>query len=228
MLGKLYHGYEICGMDNFPKGPAILVYFHGGIPVDNFFLIPAAYRMTGRTIRSVVDHFIFHIPGIQTYITLLGAVHPSREECVTLLKEGHVVSIAPGGLREQNYGDKTYKLIWGKRHGFAYTAIEAKVPIIPYFTTNIQEGYRVCGNTGIMRWLYERIRFLVFPVLGPFPVKLRTHIGEPIPYDPNITPEELFEKAKAAVEALRDKHQKIPGSIPRALWERFEVHRKEG
>ncbi|XP_066480512.1 DGAT1/2-independent enzyme synthesizing storage lipids-like [Tiliqua scincoides] len=165
--------------------------------------------------------------GVQTYITLLGGVHPSREECVALLKEGHAVNIAPGGLREQNYSDKTYKLIWGKRHGFAHIAIEAKVPIIPYFTMNIQEAYRSLGRRRPMRWLYERTRLLIFPVCGPFPVKLRTYVGEPIPYDPNITPEELFEKTKAALRALIDKHQKIPGSILSALWERFEVHRKE-
>ncbi|XP_066481702.1 DGAT1/2-independent enzyme synthesizing storage lipids-like [Tiliqua scincoides] len=227
MLGKVLHGYEVYGMENLPKGPSILVYFHGGIPMDSFYFLQEVYRMTGRAYLSVMDHIFFLIPGVQTYITLLGGVHPSREECVDLLKEGHAVNIAPGGLREQNYSDKTYKLIWGKRHGFAQIAIKAKVPIIPYFTMNIQEAYRVWGNTWITRWLYERTRLLVFPVLGPLPVKLRTYIGEPIPYDPNITPEELFEKAKAAVEALRDKHQKIPGSIPRALWERFEVHRKE-
>lgn len=45
-----------------------------------------------------------------------------------------------------------------------------------------------------MRWFYEQTRLLIFPVLGPFPVKMRTYIGEPIPYDPNITAEELFEK----------------------------------
>uniref|UniRef100_A0A8D0BVA6 Uncharacterized protein n=1 Tax=Salvator merianae TaxID=96440 RepID=A0A8D0BVA6_SALMN len=90
------------------------------------------------------------------------------------------------------------------------------------FTQNIREGYRTYGNTRLMRWLYERTRSIFFPQFGLLPVKLRTYIGEPIPYDPNITAQQLAEKTKAAVEALRDKHQKIPGSIWRALWERFE------
>lgn len=50
-----------------------------------------------------------------------------------------------------------------------------------------------------MRWLYEKTRLILFPVFGPIPVKLRTHIGEPIPYDPNITAEELAEKVSLSV-----------------------------
>ncbi|XP_015269395.1 PREDICTED: transmembrane protein 68-like [Gekko japonicus] len=151
----------------------------------------------------------------------------TKEECVEMLKKGHLISIAPGGLREQNYGDNTYRLVWGKRKGFAQVAIDAKVPIIPMFTQNIQEGYRSYGNIWPMRWLYERTRILFFPSYGFIPVKLRTYIGEPILYDPSITAEELAEKTKMAIEALRDKHQKIPGNIGRALWERFEKHHKD-
>ncbi|KAH0617704.1 hypothetical protein JD844_016202 [Phrynosoma platyrhinos] len=81
--------------------------------------------------------------------------------------------------------------------------------------------------TGPMRWLYEQTRIVFFPIYGLFPVKLRTHIGQPIPYDPNVTAEELAEKTKIAMEALRDKHQKIPGSILRALQERFETQHKK-
>lgn len=51
----------------------------------------------------------------------------TREECVEILKKGYLLGIAPGGLREQNYGDNTYQLIWGKRKGFAQVAIDAKV-----------------------------------------------------------------------------------------------------
>ncbi|XP_062836429.1 monoacylglycerol/Diacylglycerol O-acyltransferase isoform X2 [Anolis carolinensis] len=106
------------------------------------------------------------------------------------------------------------------------SAIEEERPIVPMFTQNIREGYVIYGNIRPMQWLYEKTRTLVFPMYGLFPVKIRTHIGQPIPYDPNITAAELAEKAKIAIEALRDKHQKIPGSILSALGERFEIRRK--
>lgn len=47
---------------------------------------------------------------------------------------------------------------------------------------------------GFFRWMYERFRLPVAPVYGGFPVKFRTFLGDPIPYDPNINAEELTEK----------------------------------
>ncbi|XP_067323522.1 DGAT1/2-independent enzyme synthesizing storage lipids-like [Anolis sagrei] len=226
VLGKILHGYEICGIENLPKGPAVLVYYHGALAMDQCFFMFTLYRITGRFCFSVMGHFLFHLPGLKQLFRVSRCIHPTREECVTLLEKGHLLAVAPGGIREQNYGDNTYKLIWRQRKGFAQVAIDAKVPIVPMFTQNIREGYVIYGNIRPMQWLYEKTRTLVFPMYGLFPVKIRTHIGQPIPYDPNITAAELAEKTKIAIEALRDKHQKIPGSIVRALGERFEMHRK--
>ncbi|XP_062986797.1 DGAT1/2-independent enzyme synthesizing storage lipids-like [Elgaria multicarinata webbii] len=227
ITGKIFHGYEVCGIENLPKGPALLVYYHGSIPIDYYFFVLRIYRVTGRFPYSVIDNSLSLLPGLKLYLQLGRCGNPTREECVEILKKGNLLGLAPGGLREQNYGDKNYKLLWGKRKGFAQVAIDAKVPIIPLFTQNMREGYRTYGNIAPMRWLYERTRSIAFPTYGLFPVKLRTHIGQPIPYDPNLSAEEVAEKAKIAVEALRDKHQKIPGSILRALWERFETHHKD-
>ncbi|XP_062986800.1 DGAT1/2-independent enzyme synthesizing storage lipids-like [Elgaria multicarinata webbii] len=227
IIGKILHGYEICGIENLPKGPALLVYYHGSTPCDYYLFGARIYRVTGRLPYSVIDRFLSFIPGLKLYFKVIHCGHPTREECVEILKKGHLLGLAPGGLREQNYGDENYKLLWGKRKGFAQVAIDAKVPIIPLFTQNIREGNRTFGNIAPMRWLYERTRCILFPTFGTFPVKLRTHVGQPISYDPNLSAEELAEKTKIAMEALRDKHQKIPGSILRALWERFETHHKD-
>lgn len=47
---------------------------------------------------------------------------------------------------------------------------------------------------GFFRWVYERFRLPAAPVYGGFPVKFRTFLGDPIPYDPNINATELAEK----------------------------------
>lgn len=64
-------------------------------------------------------------------------------------------------------------------------------PIIPVFTQNIREAFI---SLPIWRsfWLklYSWTRLPLTPIIGEFPVKLRTIIGEPIPYEA-ITPEEL-------------------------------------
>lgn len=42
--------------------------------------------------------------------------------------------------------------------------------------------------------MYERFRLPAAPVYGGFPVKFRTFLGDPIPYDPSVNAAELAEK----------------------------------
>lgn len=63
------------------------------------------------------------------------------------------------------------------------------------FTENLREAFRSVGF--LRRWflkLYNFSRIPVRPVYGGFPVKFRTYLGEPIPYDPAVTPEQLQQK----------------------------------
>lgn len=72
-------------------------------------------------------------------------------------------------------------------------------------------------------WLkiYTWTKIPLAPVYGGFPVKLVTYVGKPIPYDENLTPEELQLKVANALTNLIKKHQIIPGNITRALIERI-------
>lgn len=54
--------------------------------------------------------------------------------------------------------------------------------------------YILCLYAGLFRWAYERFRLPVAPIYGGFPVKFRTFLGDPIPYDPNVNAAELAEK----------------------------------
>lgn len=54
-------------------------------------------------------------------------MHGPKEECVRALKKGHLLAIAPGGVREALFSDEMYTIIWGNRKGFAQVAIDAKV-----------------------------------------------------------------------------------------------------
>lgn len=63
------------------------------------------------------------------------------------------------------------------------------------FTENLREAFRSVGF--LRRWflkLYNFSRIPVRPVYGGFPVKFRTYLGDPIPYDPAVTPEQLQQK----------------------------------
>ncbi|XP_076838034.1 DGAT1/2-independent enzyme synthesizing storage lipids [Brachyhypopomus gauderio] len=226
--GAIWHGYEIDGLEKIPdKGPALIVYYHGAIPIDYYYFLASVIIQKGRTCHSVADHFLFKVPGFKLLLEVFSVIHGPQEECVKALLSGHLLGISPGGVREALFSDETYPLLWGKRKGFAQVAIDSKVPIIPMFTQNIREGFRSLGTLKFFRWLYERFRLPFAPVYGGFPVKFLTHLGDPIPYDPKLTAAELAEKVQAAVQALIDRHQKIPGSILCALLERFHTRPKE-
>ncbi|XP_074058532.1 DGAT1/2-independent enzyme synthesizing storage lipids isoform X2 [Macrotis lagotis] len=174
-----------------------------------------------KTVATVWDGHAAVWHGFSLLLDVFCALHGPREKCVEVLKSGHLLAISPGGVREALISDETYSLIWGDRKGFAQVAIDAQVPIIPMFTQNIREGFRSLGGTRLFRWLYEKFRYPFAPIYGGFPVKLRTYLGDPIPYDPMVTAEELAEKTKNAVQELIDRHQRIPGNIMSALLERF-------
>lgn len=226
--GAIWHGYEIHGMEKIPdEGAALIVYYHGAIPIDYYYLLANVILQKGRMCHSVADHFLFKIPGFKLLLEVFSVIHGPQEECVRALRSGHLLGISPGGVREALFSDETYPLLWGKRKGFAQVAIDSQVPIIPMFTQNLREGFRSLGTLRFYRWVYERFRFPAAPVYGGFPVKFRTFLGDPIPYDPNVNAAELAEKVQQAVQNLIDKHQRIPGSILRALLERFHSKYKD-
>ncbi|XP_004864363.1 transmembrane protein 68-like [Heterocephalus glaber] len=133
------------------------------------------------------------LAGFSLLLDVFCALHGPREKCVEILRSGHLLAILPGRVQEALISDETYNIIWSNRKGFAQVAINAKAPIIPMFTQNIREGFRSLGGTRLFRWLYEKFRYPFAPMYGDFPVKLRTYLGDPIPYDTKITAE-LAEK----------------------------------
>lgn len=225
----IYHGYEVTGIEHIPTtGSALIVYYHGAIPVDIYYLIARVVLVRNRLIYSVGDRFLFKIPGWGIIADALKVSPGTVQSCSNILKEGNLLSISPGGVYEAQFGNHYYELLWKKRFGFAKVAIESQSIIIPMFTENIREAFRSVGM--FKKWfikLYNATRFPFRPIYGGLPVKLVTHLGPPIPYDPTLTPEMLQEKVGVAIEDLINKHQKIPGSMLSALLQRFRKTQKK-
>ncbi|XP_051809371.1 transmembrane protein 68 isoform X2 [Acanthochromis polyacanthus] len=126
--GAIWHGYEIHGMEKIPdKGAALIVYYHGAIPIDYYYFLANVIIQKGRTCHSVADHFLFKIPGFKLLLEVFSVIHGPQEECVRALRNGHLLGISPGGVREALFSDETYPLLWGKRKGFAQVAIDSQV-----------------------------------------------------------------------------------------------------
>jgi hypothetical protein len=55
----------------------------------------------------------------------------------------------------------------------------------------------------------------------------RTFIGDPIYCDADMTPEQLSLKVQTAIYDLIKNHQRLPGHMLRALWDRFNFSKSD-
>lgn len=67
------------------------------------------------------------VVGFKLLLEVFSVIHGPQEECVKALKNGHLLAISPGGVREALFSDENYPLFWGQRKGFAQVAIDAQV-----------------------------------------------------------------------------------------------------
>ncbi|KAJ8957838.1 hypothetical protein NQ318_001834 [Aromia moschata] len=226
--GWIWHSYEVRNLHYIPEtGPALIVYYHGAIPIDIYYFIVKVIFTRDRLVHTVADHFLFKIPGFNILAECMKVIPGTVQSCANILKEDNLLAISPGGVYEAQFGHN-YNLMWKRRLGFAKVALEAKVPIIPMFTENLREAFRTVsiGRRFFLK-LYAMCKFPFAPIYGGFPVKLTTHLGKPIPYDPDLTPEQLQAKVATAIEDLVNEHQRLPGNILYALLDRVPFLRKK-
>ncbi|XP_042873475.1 transmembrane protein 68-like [Penaeus japonicus] len=221
--GYIWHGYEVRGLENLPdEGPCLIIYYHGAIPIDIYYLVARTILTKGRLIHCVGDRFLEKVPGWKVILEAFHITPGTITSCVQTLSERNILSISPGGVREAQFSDHNYQLMWGNRTGFAKVAIEAKAPVVPLFTENLREAFRtVSWPQRLWIALYEKLRFPIAPIYGGFPVKLRAHLGEPIYHREGETVEELAQRIRASLNSLIQRKQKLPGNILRALLARF-------
>ncbi|MEI7891558.1 MAG: lysophospholipid acyltransferase family protein [Myxococcales bacterium] len=112
--------------------------------VDTPLLMLGVQEHTGHFPRSMADHFHFTVPGWRDILRRYGAVEGTRDNCRALLREKHSMMIFPGGGREvfKRRGE-AYKLLWGKRAGFALLAREFAYTIVPVASVGAEECYRI-------------------------------------------------------------------------------------
>ena len=213
-FGHLYNRYEIKGLDQVPKqGATMIVLYHGLVPIDYWYFGLELYLKTGRNPVALVDRWLLKTPGLKWLTKAVGGIEANRNEALRLLKEGHLIGVAPGGVKEAIKGaKKNYQLVWGTRKGFAELALAADCPIIPGFTQNVEGLYKAPGaGSAFFQNLYKKTKLPIIPIVGlgplPFPVKLTTWLGEPIHPIAGETAEELAGRTKLAIEKLIAEHQ---------------------
>uniref|UniRef100_A0A7E4W3Z6 PlsC domain-containing protein n=2 Tax=Panagrellus redivivus TaxID=6233 RepID=A0A7E4W3Z6_PANRE len=223
-VGYLWHGYEVNGLDNVPdEGPALFVGYHGTLPIDIYYLLSKCLLYKNRPLHVVGDKFVFKIPGWGKLCKVFCVTPGTVDDCIANLREGNLLIIAPGGVREALFSNPVnYQIMWGHRLGFAKVVLGANVPVIPMFTENSRDSFRTPRwGRKCFRGLYEKTRMPICPIYGGFPVKMVTHLGKPLTFDVDSSPEDVKHIVKNHVADLIRQHQILPGSIWRGMWQRF-------
>lgn len=209
-LLRMYHGHDVVGMRSIPKeGPCLIVLNHSLATYDIGLLFEAIYDRTGRLCRPLIDRLFYKVPGAGTFMEILGARQGSHENAHQLLKNGEIVTVAPGGMREAlRPSSEKYQIRWENRYGFVKLACQAQVPIVLACCPEADSLYDV-RETVLTKFAYKHFKIPIFFATGfkntplPKPVKLTHYLSKPIK-PPKLSSDP--KKQKAQIERF---HKKI-------------------
>jgi 1-acyl-sn-glycerol-3-phosphate acyltransferase len=187
-----YHQYEVQGMEHVPReGPALIVVNHSLATYDSILLGAAIYLETGRYAAGLADRRIFQTPGLSQLFAGMGAVEGTPEAGQRILRQGHLLVVSPGGMRESlRPSSRRYEIRWRGRLGFARLAINAQAPVLLAACPTADDIYRVYANPLtplVYRYLIWPLPFarVVGPTIIPRRVKLVHHL-RPLIYPPPL------------------------------------------
>jgi 1-acyl-sn-glycerol-3-phosphate acyltransferase len=189
---RMYHSHEVFGLDNIPtKGPAIIATNHSLATYDIMLLMAAVYLHNGRIPRSLIDRAFYVVPGLGELMERLGCIIGNPDNASTLLENGELLYLAPGGMNESlRPSTERYQVKWNRRKGFARLAIETQSPVILAACPHADDIFKVYENS-LTKWFYSQFRLPFFvargvgPTLIPRPVKLEHFLSKPI-YPPKM------------------------------------------
>jgi 1-acyl-sn-glycerol-3-phosphate acyltransferase len=207
VFSRIYHRAELQGEENIPRiGAALLVSNHGRMGYEIINLFQLIYARTGRFPRPLAEHFYFNNKSFGRLLGLLGVVDGTRENAVSLLRQGELAICYPGGVQDIQLNSRgRERIFWEGHFGFVKVALQARAPIIPIASIGNNDGLInlnkgnlfakiVFGLTRFSRRgsqyrstpLPFSIGILPLPLtaplswLFPLPVKLKYFVGAPI------------------------------------------------
>ena len=125
-----FHRHRVLNIEAIPQdGPCLLVVNHSLATYDISLLGLKIYEHNRRFIRGLGDRAIFKTPLVGQMAHQFGVVEGAPEHAQKLLIDGHLVVVAPGGMREA-IRDSTdrYQLYWRKRKGVCSPCNEGTKP----------------------------------------------------------------------------------------------------
>lgn len=184
---RALHRYELRGVEHIPlHGAALLVVNHSFATYDGFLMGLELYAKTGRLMRALGDDLIFKIPKLAEWARHLGISPASPTTGAQLLKDGELLGVAPGGMREAlRPSTERYRVRWKERKGFVRLAIRAQVPLILVACPRSDNLYSLYESP-LTKLAYKILKVPLpiirgfGPTLLPRPAKLHHQIAAPL------------------------------------------------
>ena len=194
VLYRQWFRVRMRGLEHVPDaGPALVVANHSGVlPFDGIMLHTGLFdeHPRHRSLRLLGADLVYAIPGLASLARKSGHTRAGPEEAGRLLAAGELVGVFPEGFKGigKPFSER-YRLQRFGRGGFAATAIQAGVPIIPCAIVGAEEIYPMIGNAAPLARILGLPYFPVtplFPWLGalgaiPLPSNWLIEFCAPVP-----------------------------------------------
>src|SRR5215469_3709348 len=159
------------GLANIPdSGAALVVANHSGVlPVDAIMLQAGIFadHPAKRNLRLLGADLVYTIPLLSSLARRSGHTRADPLQARRLLAAGEIVGVFPEGFKGigKPFSER-YRLQRFGRGGFARTALQAGVPIIPCAIVGAEEIYPMLGNSPA---LADALGLPYFPLTPLFP-----------------------------------------------------------
>jgi len=159
------------GLANVPdSGAALIVANHSGVlPIDAIMLQAGIFaeHPAQRNLRLLGADLVYTLPVMSSLARRSGHTRADPAEARRLLAAGELVGVFPEGFKGigKPFSER-YRLRRFGRGGFARTALQAGVPIIPCAIVGAEEIYPMIGNSPA---LAKALRLPYFPLTPLFP-----------------------------------------------------------
>lgn len=207
-----YHSFTFVGAELIPREGGVLgITSHGMATYDLFLTAYAIFKATGRPVRSLGDAIWFRTGPLASAIQRLGMVNTRPEIARQLLDAGHIVAVAPGGVREAvRPSSQRFRVDWKGRAGFARLALEARKPIMLVTCPAVDLVYTLYDNP-LTTWAYQKwkvplpLMHGLGPTLIPRPVRLTAYCSRPFLPPPIAGSMATDEEVQVYRDELNDK-----------------------
>lgn len=192
LFHRLYFRTAVYGIENVPRGRALLVANHSGqVPIDGMIIMMAMFldAEPPRMVRAMVEKWAQTLPFVSMLFNRTGQVVGVPENCKRLLEREELILVFPEGVRGISKPFTRRYQLEEFGNGFMRLAIETGTPIVPIAVVGAEEQYINMGNLG---WAARALGTPIFPVIPqlvipgavmPLPTKYHVYFGEALRFD---------------------------------------------